>query len=224
MFAASVRRAALCVALLACASACDAAGQSPPASRVVMEASHAEFEAPGLTRQRWRAANEQAESIAGSVTIAASDRAEDAVSFAFAHGVTLWARPALLPIEDDEVREMVRVAQEQIGAPAGAFPSFFEVMEERVALTAPQGGLCGGVRTRVIAVTEFLDGGGAEDSGLWALRIVAFHAPAGDPLRPVSLTLTQSSETGAGRPTRHRINPSNLRDCFSFDFIQSDAG
>ncbi len=212
------------IALCMFASACEAAGQSPKADPDIIETSQSELHTPGVVRQRWRAANEQAEAIAGSLIIAPSDRESGAVSFAFAHGVTLWARPAMLPIEDEDVRTLVRDTQEWIGAPAGTFPVFYEVTEERVALTAPQGGLCGGMRTRVIAIAEFLDDGGSENAGKWALHIVAFHTPPRDPLAPVKFQPTQSSGTsGVGGAPRHRIDPASLRDCFAFDFVQPQA-
>jgi hypothetical protein len=223
MSAPNLRRALTGFALCAFASSCEAAGQSPKAAPETIETSQSELTTPGVARQRWRAANEQAEAIAGSLIIAPSDREAGAVSLAFAHGVTLWARPAMLPVEDADVRKLVRDTREWIGAPDDTFPVFYEVMEERVALTAPQGGLCGGMRTRVIAIAEFLDQSGNKGAEQWALHIVAFHTPSGDPLAPVKFLSIQSATAGLGGSPRRRVDPANLRDCFAFDYVQPQA-
>lgn len=163
---------------------------------------------------RWVAANEQAAAVAGNLTIGDSDRSSGALSFAFAHGVVVWAAPALLPRQDAEIRALLSATQERLGAPPSAFPVFYDVSEERVAMSAPRGGLCGGLRTRMIAVIALPPSPtDSETHARRKLRVVAFH------------TSTPSAETSDISKTVGitRIAPTALKDCFTFDYLEADS-
>lgn len=167
--------------------------------------------APGEARQRWLSANEQAKSVAGNLSIGLTDDASGQLSLAFSHGVTLWVRPALLPEQDAAVRKLVGETQRKLGAPAAVFPQFYEVVEERVAVSAPHGGLCAGLRTRVVAIAEFQD-----PQENWILRMASFHVPRQGAILPQSPSLNPSLNPGE----RPRVDPGKLLDCFAFDFVR----
>ncbi len=152
--------------------------------------------APGEQRSQWRAVNEQASAISGNLVVRRTDPRAGEITLAFAHGVTLWARPARLPASDIGVRALLARTRRTLGTPEGVFPALYEVVEERVAMSAPQGGLCGGQRSRYLAIAEFM-----QEDGNWALRVVSFHVP------PKEMR-------------SRRIDPSALRDCFAFDFTE----
>lgn len=180
-------------------SACDATRAAPI---------HADQDGQLIsTNQRWSASNEQSKLIAGNLTVGQSAGASDTLTFAFANGVTLETRHALLPADDADVRALVDHVQTELGAPAGAFPAFYEVLEERVATSAPQGGLCGGQRTRFLAAAEFVDA-----AGVRALRIASFQVP------------TAGTVTLGAAPDRPRIDPTKLLPCFALDYRSPDAG
>lgn len=189
------RLTALCAVALSLLAACDTAisgarDHSPDAAGDSL-ATAPPFEI-------WRPANGQAEAITGSLTSGASDGRS---TFAFAKGVTIWAEPAQLPFDDAEVRALVQEVQQDLGVAADVFPTFFEVREERVALSAPQGGLCGGMRARWIAMARAPDEGEGE-----SLRLVAYH---GSSMEVVTLAAT-----------RRRLDPARMHRCFAFDFAR----
>ncbi len=145
----------------------------------------------------WRAANEQALSITGNLRIGPPDAATHEVSLAFTHGVTLLIKPAPLPLDEPAIRARLAQARRLMDAPASVFPIHFAVVRESVATSAPYAGLCGGLRTRTLALAEF-----ANERGERVLRIVSFHGPP---------------------PTADRkaAESTELAPCFAFDFEQS---
>ena len=189
------RLTALCTAVLSLLAACDTAisGAREPAPDEV-----GEHQAMASPFEIWRPANGQAEAITGNLTSGASDGRS---TFAFAKGVTIWAEPAQLPLNDAEVRALVRDVQQDLGVAADVFPTFFEVREERVAMSAPQGGLCGGMRARWIAMARAPDEGEGE-----SLRLVAYH---GSSMEVVTLAAA-----------RRRLDPARMHLCFAFDFAR----
>ena len=211
-------------ALLFLAAACDSAQSIPHDSspRGAVQAP-----APGTHlpfHQRWRATNGQAKQIAGNLTIATVGPGAGAVTFAFANGVTIWATPALLPVDDASVRALVMSVQKSLGAPADVFPSFYSVRDERVALSAPQGGLCGGVRTRLLAVVQFQREPTDGTDTRTLLRVAAFHArtsaASGAPAR---LSLSGGAAPAASSPRPERLDPTALHPCFDFDYERDAA-
>jgi hypothetical protein len=197
------------------AVSCDVPPQRPRSPPVQQQQ---ESFAPDAARQRWTAANTQAELLAGNLTVARSATTGDELSFAFAHGVTLWARPARLPVDDAQVRALALSVQEKLGAPPDVYPTFFEVTEERVAISAPQGGLCGGLKTRIIAVAEFAEnpGNGSGQAETWKLRMTAFHVP---PLAGATISTDRLGTGASSHRSGAPINAERLTDCFSFDYV-----
>ncbi|MDX2235207.1 MAG: hypothetical protein NW200_11985 [Hyphomonadaceae bacterium] len=141
---------------------------------------------------RWRAANDQARTIAGNLHVAPPEAGSDIVSLAFGQGITVRARPATLPAEDADVRTRLDQARKLLGAGPADFPTHFTVIQETVAMSAPQGGLCGGLRTRMLAVVGMVD-----PEGRRLLRLAAFHGPP--PGQPMA---------------------GELPACFTYDFVQ----
>lgn len=169
--------------MLALAGAADGCGRTAdaPAGDDVVQA------IPGDARRAWIADNAQAEAVGGALSV--SINAEGETAFAFAQGITV--RAVIAPDYDaaalaDENGRLV----ELLGAPAGSMPLFYEVRTETVAMSAPEGGLCGGLRTTLLAVVEFVD---AENA--WALRLASFHR-------------ANAAEGGHGAPVH----------CFSYDY------
>lgn len=175
---------ALCALGLAALSACGAPRTDP-----LPRTGQAE---PGAERRSWRPANAQAAMI-GAASVgreAGAAGGPAAVTFAFAEGVTVRAAPIEKTAARAEFGADVEALQSILGAPADVRPWLYRVTRETVALSAGEGGLCGGLRTTHLIAAEFVDADNA-----WTLRIASLHrAPAGD---------------GAARSARH---------CFSFDF------
>lgn len=153
--------------------ACD--GSSAPDNSMVEDASP-------IGRRFWSAGNEQARAVTGNLAVSVERGGdESALVLAFANGVTVRAslkesRAASTLVGGSTFLTLADL----LGVPADAEVWLYQVQEERVAPSAAQGGLCAGVRTRTLAIVEFVD-----DANAWALRIASFH---GD--------LTQSGEPG----------------------------
>jgi hypothetical protein len=172
-------------AVLMAAAACGAPRTEPPPRTGQAE--------PGAERRRWTPSNAQAATI-GAVSvgreIAGEAGAPATVTFAFAAGVTVRAAAIDKDAASAEFGADVAALQSILGAPPDVRPWLYRVTRETVALSAGDGGLCGGLRTTHLIAAEFVD---AENE--WTLRIASLHRPpAGE---------------GAARPAHH---------CFSFDF------
>lgn len=147
---------------------------------------------PGAERRQWSPANAQA-AMVGAVSVgreATVEGAPDAVTFAFAEGVTV--RAAVIDKGDVAAAFGADVAALQaiLGAPEDVRPWLYRVTQETVALSAGDGGLCGGLRTTHLIAAEFVDAANA-----WTLRIASLHRPPG--------------RDGERRAAQH---------CFSYDF------
>lgn len=147
---------------------------------------------------RWRAANAQATQLVGNVAIREIDASRGEITLAFTHGVTIWARPAPLPGDDAAVRGLLAQMRDALGAPEDVFPTAYAVTDERIAPSAPAGGLCGGVRTRIVALAIFED-----ESGASVMRLASFHQGFSAPA------------PGAAAVA--------LKPCFAFDFAGREA-
>jgi hypothetical protein len=166
----------------------------PEQANTVALATRAPEELQPVAAGRWRAANAQAAAMVGNLAVDETDSLRGEITLAFAHGVTVWARPAPLPREDAAVRVLVTKMRDALGAPASVFPTLYAVTDERISPSAPTGGLCGGLRTRVVAMAAFDD-----DKGKPVLRLAAFH-------------------TGAANPPPARPTAETLQPCFAYDF------
>lgn len=128
-------------------------------------------EEPATVRLFWDASNAQASAVTGNLSISAEAAPEGAIVLAFANGVTVHASPAASRSATEQVGgSALSSFGDLLGAPDQLRVRLYAVSEERVATSAPHGGLCGGLRTRALAIAEFVD----EDEQ-WALRIASFH-------------------------------------------------
>ncbi|MGD9966359.1 MAG: hypothetical protein AB7T59_07550 [Hyphomonadaceae bacterium] len=139
-------------------------------------------EEPALARSQWRAANDDARAVTGNLRVSLQGRRGGPLAFAFATGITVVAQPYNVVPADSRSG----VGGQSFAAVLGGDPRVeaylyeVETGNERVAPSAPRGGLCGEAVTTHLAVSEFVDG-----SGRWVFKIAAFtgdgRPPAGDP-------------------------------------------
>lgn len=127
-------------------------------------------EEPAVARQQWRAVGDSARAITGNLRVSIEERRGGPLIFAFATGVTIRAQPySVVPAETRS-----GVGGQSFAALLGGDPRvdvyLYRVLNENVTTSAPRGGLCEGMRTRIMAVSEFVD-----SSGRWVLKIAAFR-------------------------------------------------
>ena len=131
-------------------------------------------EEPAVARTQWRAVNDAARNITGNLRVSLLERRGGPLVFAFANGVTVTAQPYRVVPADSRSG----VGGQSFAAIMGGDPRvdvyLFRVDRENVTASAAQGGLCGGRRTRNMAVSEFVDG-----SGRWVFKVAAFQGDAG---------------------------------------------
>ena len=132
-------------------------------------------EEPAVARQQWRAVNDPARNITGNLRVSLEAQRGGPVVFAFATGITVRAQP----IAEVPADQRSGVGGQSFAAVLGGDPRvdahLYRVIEESVARSAPQGGLCGGVTVKYLAVSEFVDSGSH-----WVFRVAAFkgdHPP-----------------------------------------------
>lgn len=126
-------------------------------------------EEPAVARQQWRASSETARSVSGNLRVSLEGPRGGPVIFAFANGITIQAQPyTVVPANSRS-----GVGGQSYAAVIGGDPRvnawLFRVQTENVTISAAQGGLCGGQRTRYLAVSEFVD-----SSGRWVFKLAAF--------------------------------------------------
>ena len=133
-------------------------------------------EEPAVARSQWRAVNEQARAITGNLRVSLEGARGGPVVFAFANGVTVRAQP--YGVSPADARS--GVGGQSFAAVLGGDPRvdvyLYRVLDENVTSSATQGGLCGGERTRNLAVSEFVDG-----TGRWVFKIASFRGEATPP-------------------------------------------
>ncbi len=133
-------------------------------------------EEPALARSQWRAANDQARSVAGNLRVSLAGNRGGPVIFAFANGVTVRAQPYSVVPSDSRSG----VGGQSFAAVMGGDPRvdawLYRVLDENVTRSAVRGGLCGEDPTRHMAVSEFVDG-----SGRWVFKIAAFKGESEPP-------------------------------------------
>ena len=99
-----------------------------------------------------------------------------ALFVALTYGVTVTAQPYAVEPADSRSG----VGGQSFAAVMGGDPRvdawLYRVLDEGVTPSAAQGGLCGGERTRHMAVSEFVDG-----SGRWVFKIAAFRGESEPP-------------------------------------------
>ena len=133
-------------------------------------------EEPAVARTQWRAANEQARTVAGNLRVSLQRVRGGPVVFAFANGITVYAQPYNVVPADSRSG----VGGQSFAALMGGDPRveahLYRVLDETVSASAARGGLCGTERTRFLAVSEFVDA-----SGRWVFKIASFRGDAAPP-------------------------------------------
>lgn len=136
-------------------------------------------EEPGVARAQWRAVGDTARAVTGNLRVSLERARGGPVIFAFATGVTVRAQPYHVAPADSRSG----VGNQSFAGLLGGDPRvdvyLYRVLDENVTSSAPQGGLCGQVRTRYMAVSEFVDA-----SGRWVFKLASFRGegapPSGD--------------------------------------------
>ena len=127
-------------------------------------------EEPAVARQQWRIANEAARGVTGNLRVSLESVRGGPVVFAFANGITVRAQPiAVVPAGDRSGVGGQSFAAVLAGDPR-VDAHVYRVESENVTPSAAQGGLCGGQRTRFMAVSEFVD-----NSGRWVFKLASFR-------------------------------------------------
>jgi len=127
-------------------------------------------EEPAVARAQWRAVGDAARAVTGNLRVSIERNRGGPLIFAFATGVTVRAQPySVVPADTRS-----GVGGQSYAALLGGDPRvdvhLYRVLSENVTTSAPQGGLCGGMRTRIMAVSEYVD-----SSGRWVFRIASFR-------------------------------------------------
>src|SRR5262249_18543275 len=107
--------------------------------------------------------------ITGNLRVSLEAQRGGPVMFAFATGVTVRAQP----IAEVPADQRSGVGGQSFAAVLGGDPRvdahLSRVLDEQVARSAPQGGLCGNASAKYLAVSEFVD-----SSSHWVFRVAAF--------------------------------------------------
>ncbi|MGE0045075.1 MAG: hypothetical protein AB7J28_00980 [Hyphomonadaceae bacterium] len=162
------------VALAACSQDEGQSGTNPGSrSSVVTEPELAvdavPQEVPGLARQRWRAANENARDVAGNLTVSLEEGRGGPLALAFANGITLRGEERAVHEGSVRINADGATFRSLLGLSPQVQTRVYRIVEETVTLSAQQG-LCGDNRTTTIAASEFVD-----ERGRWVLRLAAFR-------------------------------------------------
>ncbi|HRK65505.1 MAG TPA: hypothetical protein PLN53_14010 [Terricaulis sp.] len=127
-------------------------------------------EEPAVARAQWRAVGDTARAVTGNLRVSIERTRGGPLIFAFATGVTIRAQPYNVVPADSRSG----VGGQSYAALLGGDPRvdvyLYRVLSENVTTSAPQGGLCGGMRTRIMAVSEYVD-----SSGRWVFKIASFR-------------------------------------------------
>lgn len=136
-------------------------------------------EEPAVARSQWRAAGDGARAVTGNLRVSIERNRGGPLIFAFATGVTVRAQPYHVAPADSRSGVGGQSFASLLGGDPRVDVYLYRVLDEQVAGSAPQGGLCGQVRTRYMAVSEFVD-----SSGRWVFKIASFRGegapPSGD--------------------------------------------
>ena len=170
------------LALVGAGCSRDEEGEQEPsirASTVVVPETRVDavpHEEPAVARAQWRAVGDTARAVTGNLRVSIERTRGGPLIFAFATGVTVRAQPySVVPADTRS-----GVGAQSFAALLGGDPRvevyLYRVLDENVTSSAPQGGLCGAMRTRIMAVSEYVD-----SSGRWVFKIASFRGegPAG---------------------------------------------
>lgn len=169
--------AVLTLAVLAFGTACDRRANDPQTGAVrpstvvepEMRVDTVPQEEPALARSQWRAANDVARNVTGNLRVSLAGARGGPIVLAFATGVTMQAQPiAVTPASNRSGVDNRTIAQVLGGSP-DVDAHLYRVVDETVAQTAANGGLCGQARATYLMISEFVD-----PRGRWVFKLAAF--------------------------------------------------
>jgi hypothetical protein len=131
-------------------------------------------EEPAVARAQWRAVGDTARAVTGNLRVSIERTRGGPLIFAFATGITVRAQPYGVVSADSRAPSGQSYAA-LLGGDPRVETHLYRVLDENVTSSAPQGGLCGAVRTRVLAVSEFVD-----SSGRWVFKVASFRNEGGE--------------------------------------------
>ncbi len=126
-------------------------------------------EEPAVARTRWRAVNDVARSMTGNLSVSIESLRGGPLLFAFANGVTLRAQPIAVSQASSRSGVTGRNFAQVLGGDPRVPAHLYRVLDETLAPTATNGGLCGPQRTTHIVVSEFVD-----RTGRWVFKLASF--------------------------------------------------
>jgi predicted small lipoprotein YifL len=139
---------------------------------------------PGATRNRWEAQTELSRAVTGNLTASLQSGRGGPLVLAFANGVTLTLERVADQVGADRTGSGAVTFSGAIGADPNAAVYIYRVTDERIAQSAPRGGLCESARTTFVALSEFVN-----RQGNWVFTLAAYRgttqpgpAAASDPL------------------------------------------
>lgn len=127
-------------------------------------------EEPGVARTRWRVANDVARSVTGNLQVSLVSARGGPLVFAFANGITTRAQPISVRPASDRSGVTGRNFAQVLGGDTRVPAHLYRVVDETVAATASNGGLCGPSRATHLVVSEFVD-----SRGRWVFKLASFR-------------------------------------------------
>jgi hypothetical protein len=161
-------------AFIGAACSRDEEGQQEASTRVSGTTTVEAHEEPAVARAQWRAVGDTARAVTGNLRVSIERTRGGPLIFAFATGITVRAQPYGVVSADSRAPSGQSYAA-LLGGDPRVETHLYRVLDENVTSSAPQGGLCGAVRTRVLAVSEFVD-----SSGRWVFKVASFRNEGGE--------------------------------------------
>ncbi|HRO02358.1 MAG TPA: hypothetical protein PLS69_01975 [Terricaulis sp.] len=127
-------------------------------------------EEPAVARAQWRAVGDTARAVTGNLRVSLQGNSGGPLIFAFATGITVRAQPYSVVPADTRSGAGGQSYAALLGGDPRVDVHLYRVLNENVTTSASQGGLCGGLRTRILAVSEYVD-----SSGRWVFKIASFR-------------------------------------------------
>jgi hypothetical protein len=125
---------------------------------------------PGASRNRWEAQTELSRAVTGNLTVSLEAGRGGPLVLAFANGITLKLERVADQVGADRMGQGAGTFSATLGADPNASVMIYRVAEERIAQSAPRGGLCSDARTGHVAVSEFVN-----RQGDWVFTLAAFR-------------------------------------------------
>jgi hypothetical protein len=130
---------------------------------------------PGEDRRQWWAENQSTRDITGNLTVSLDGGRGGPLVLAFANGLTLKVERVAEKRGADRTGQDNQTFAAALGGDPNAGVYVYQIKQEEIDDSAPNGGLCRQSRTTHVAISEFVN-----RSGEWAFRVAAFRG-AGAP-------------------------------------------